>query len=133
MLRNLRAGFFILALVMSAGVALTDEVPLPDTSQFSIARFTWTAVTVAILTSYIFFKSGITPPGKTALGSPHFVPPSEQEVAESQLAVGNYNRGTTELFFDMLGDLPKYLVRIREDVQVLGDTSQLRVTRHVTG
>ena len=54
MLRNLRAGFFILALIVSVGVALTDEVPLPNTPQSTIARFAWSAAAIAILASFIF-------------------------------------------------------------------------------
>lgn len=112
-------------LTVSIGVTLTDEVPLPD-----IARFVCTGVALITVIGFIFFKSDIAPPEKTTLGPPHFVPPLKEEIADEQLAVGSYAKNTTEFFFDMLGDLPKYLVRIRETVEILGDTPQLRVTRH---
>lgn len=130
MIKNLFAGFFILVLLLSVGIAVTDEAPLPTTSPVSIARFAWAAFAVFILVTFIFFKSDIKPPRDSALGPPHFVPPAEQDIAAAQLAVGNYDRDTTELFFAMLGDLPRYLVRIREEVQILGDAAQVRVFRH---
>lgn len=134
MIRNLRAGFFILLLTVSVGIVLTNAIPLPNTPIFSLARFAWAGVTIVIIVGFIFFTSDVVQPEKTALGAPHFMPPpeekAEEELAEMQLATRSYGKDITEFFFDMLGNLSNYLVRIRENVEILGDTPQLRITTH---
>lgn len=78
MSRNLRAGFVMLALIVAAGVALTEVLPLPRTPQFIIARLVFAGLAVVVILWFIFGTSDITPPA-TTLGRPNPVPPSESD------------------------------------------------------
>lgn len=132
MSRNLRAGFVMLALMVAAGVALTEVLPLPHTPQFIIARLVFAGLAVAVILWFIFDTSDITPP-VTTLGRPNPVPPSESEIADEYAAImQSYDADTIALFSKILGNLPHYLTHIDEYIEILEDTPQLRVTKRQT-
>ncbi|MGH3925138.1 MAG: hypothetical protein ACRDTT_20135, partial [Pseudonocardiaceae bacterium] len=119
MSRNLRAGFVILALMVAAGVALTEVLPLLHTPQFIIARVVFAGLTVAVILWFIFSTSDIMPPAKT-LGRPNPMPPSASEIADEYAAIKqSYDPDAIVLFSKMLGDLPRYLTRIDEHIEIL--------------
>ncbi|MCA1605827.1 MAG: hypothetical protein LC775_10225 [Acidobacteria bacterium] len=129
-IRNLRAGFVILVLIVAAGCALTDALALPPTPQFLIVRVLLGVLAVGALLWFTFFTSDITEPTATALGPPNLVLPSPGEIADEYAAITRaYEPDTLKLFTNMLGNLPHYLTRINEHIEFLEETSQLRVTR----
>ena len=123
----------MLVLMVIVGVALTDVLPLPHTSQFLIARVVFAGLAVAVLLWFVFGTSDITPPAATALGPPNPTTPSENEIADEYASITRYYKAdTVELFSNMLGNLPRYLTRIDEHIEVLEETPQLRVTKRQT-
>jgi hypothetical protein len=135
MFRNLRAGFFMLGLLVLAWAALMDDLYVlswSNTKGTTLARFGAVGLLAAILIWFVVFRSAIRPPRRTALGRPKPVEPSDKDIRDAQLAAGKkYSPDTIELFFNMLGSLPHYLVRITERVEPIEETSQLCVTNHL--
>lgn len=133
MTKNLRAGFFMLALMVVAAVALTNVLPLPSTPFFIIARALLAGSAVAVVWYFIFRKSDIMPPTATALGPPNPMSPSESEIADEYATIlQSYDLKIVELFSNTLGNLPRYLTRIDEHIEILEETPQLCVTRRQT-
>ncbi len=130
MIRNLRTGFSILALMVAAGAALADVLPLPRTPEFLIARVACAGLAVAVLLLLIFRKPDISPSETTALGPPIPKQPLKSEIADGYSAImRSYSPATVGLFFNMLGNLPHYLTRINDHIEILEEAPQLRVTR----
>lgn len=129
MIRNLWAGLSMLALMLVTGVALTDVLPLPHTD-FLIARVACAGLAVAVLLWFIFRKPNISPSKITALGPPIPERPLESEIADGYAAImRSYDPDTIRLFFNMLGNLPHYLTRINEHIEIVEEAPQLRVSK----
>jgi hypothetical protein len=132
-LKNALTGFFILALLLSAGIAVTDQPKVPKLVGHALRspdfRYYEAGLILAVLCVFILRSRGIKLPPPSTPGPPVPIDVSLKEVAEAQLASSHYGEDAIMLLFQTLTDLPRYLVRINEDVELLDDSPQLRITK----
>ena len=82
----------------------------------------------AFLVHYVWRTGNVGPPNDSALGRPKPAVPGKGDLGAAYLAARNtYGEETVDLFVRMLLDQPRHLKRIREEVEIIPDTAELKL------